>query len=341
MRRYVRILAAAAAAAVIALVIAVFLGMTSNSSAAPFAGKWCSGQKIVFFPGGPAGGVFAVNVYNGAKQAAADLGANVRYVWSNWDPETMVSQFKSAIATRPVGIAVMGHPGDAALKAWVTKAESQGIIVTSQNTELPTLFKAYQANGFGYVGQNLYNSGLLLGRSAVAQLHLKKGDRAMVWGLLSQPTRGLRTKGAIDALKQAGLKVDYIEINKQTNADPAAGVPTFTAYVSSHPDVKLVVTDHGGLTATAETYLKAAHKGPNDIGIAGFDLSPATITAIQRGWTDLILDQQEWLQGYLPILQVCLTKVYKFAGLYVDTGSGIINKSNVGPLIPLVKRLIR
>ena len=114
-----------------------------------------------------------------------------------------------------------------------------------------------------------------------------------------------------------------------------------SAYVSSHPDVKLVVTDHGGLTATAQTYLKAAHKGPNDIGIAGFDLSPATIDAIKGGWTDLILDQQEWLQGYLPILQTCLTKVYKFAGLYIDTGSGIINKGNVAPLIPLVKRLIR
>jgi simple sugar transport system substrate-binding protein len=346
MGRYVRILAAPVAAAVVALVAALLVGggngqAAPSASAAPAAGKWCTGQKIVFFPGGPAGAVFAVNVYNGAKQAAADLGANVRYVWSNWDPETMVSQFKAALATSPAGIAVMGHPGDAALKPWVTRAESKGIIVTSQNTELPTLFKAYQAKGFGYVGQNLYNSGLLLGQSAVSQLHLKAGNRAMVWGLLSQPTRGLRTKGAIDALKKAGLKVDYIEINKQTNADPTAGVPTFTAYVSSHPDVKLVVTDHGAVTATAERYLKAAHKGPNDIGMAGFDLSPATLTAIQGGWMDLILDQQEWLQGYLPILQICLTKVYKFAGLYVDTGSGIINKSNVAPLIPLAKRLIR
>jgi simple sugar transport system substrate-binding protein len=340
-KRVLRIVALPAAAAVIALIVAMALGTTSKSSAAPFAGKWCAGQKIVFFPGGPAGGVFAVNVYNGAKQAAADLGANVQYVWSNWDPQTMVSQFKAAIATNPAGIAVMGHPGDAALKKWVDQAEGKGIIVTSQNTELPTLFKKYNAKGFGYVGQNLYNSGVLLGTSAVSQLHLKKGDRAMVWGLLSQPTRGLRTKGAIDALKKAGLKVDYLEINSQTNADPTAGVPVFTAYVSSHPDVKLVVTDHGGLTATAETYLKAAHKGPNSIGIAGFDMSPATIKAIQGGWTDLILDQQEWLQGYLPILQTCLTKVYKFAGLYIDTGSGIINKQNVGPLIPLVNKLIR
>ena len=135
------------AAGAVALVAAVFLGVASNGNASPYAGKWCSGQKIVFFPGGPAGGVFAVNVYNGAKQAAADIGANVQYVWSNWDPETMVSQFKSAIATNPAGIAVMGHPGDAALKPWVTRAESKGIIVTSQNTELPTLFHAVSGEG--------------------------------------------------------------------------------------------------------------------------------------------------------------------------------------------------
>jgi simple sugar transport system substrate-binding protein len=331
-------------ATVVALTVALLLGTAGNGSAASGsaqAGKWCANTKIVFFPGGPTGGVFAVNVYNGARQAAADLGANVQYVWSNWDPETMVTQFKSAIATKPDGIAVMGHPGDAPLKPWVDKAEKQGIIVTSQNTQLPTLESKYAAKGFGYVGQNLYNSGLLLGQSAVSQLHLKKGDRAMVWGLLSQPTRGLRTKGAIDALKKAGLKVDYIEINTQTNADPTAGVPTFTAYVTSHPDVKLVVTDHGGLTATAQTYLTAAHKKPGQIAVAGFDMSPATVKAIQGGWVQLVLDQQEWLQGYLPILQVCLTHVYKFAGLYIDTGSGIINKSNIGPLVPLVNKLIR
>jgi simple sugar transport system substrate-binding protein len=332
------------AAVLVALVVATFAGGLRDGTAAPrsrAAGKWCAGTKIVFFPGGPRGGAFAVNVYNGAKQAAADLGADVQYVWSNWDPETMVSQFKAAIATQPAGIAVMGHPGDAALKKWVDQAEAKGIIVTSQNTELPTLYKKYLAKGFGYVGQNLYASGQLLGQSAVSQLHLKKGDRAMVWGLLSQPTRGLRTKGVIDAFKKAGLKVDYIEISTQVNADPTAGVPTFTAYVSSHPDVKVVVTDHGGLTATAQTYLEAAHKGPTAIGIAGFDLSPATVKAIQGGWTDLVLDQQEWLQGYLPILQVCLSDVYKFAGLYIDTGSGIINKANIGPLIPLVNKLIR
>ena len=341
MKRALRIAALPVAAAVIALLASMTLGSGSSTAAPAQAGKWCSGTKIVFFPGGPVGGAFAVNVYNGAKQAAADLGANVQYEWSNWDPATMVSQFKQAIATHPAGIAVMGHPGDAALKPWVDKAEAQGIVVTSQNTQLPTLETKYAAKGFGYVGQNLYNSGLLLGNSAVQLFNLKKGDRAMVWGLLSQPTRGLRTKGAIDALKKAGLKVDYIEINTQTNADPTAGVPTFTAYVTAHPDVKLIVIDHGGLTSTAQTYMQAAHKAPGSIKIAGFDMSPATVKAIQGGYVGAVLDQQEWLQGYLPILQVCLTAKYHFAGLYIDTGSGIITKQNIGPLIPLVNKLIR
>ena len=45
--------------------------------------KWCSGVKIAAFPGGPQGGVFANNVYNGFRQAEMDLGPEVRYYFSN------------------------------------------------------------------------------------------------------------------------------------------------------------------------------------------------------------------------------------------------------------------
>ena len=312
-----------------------------EAQAAPAAGKWCEGVKLVFFPGGPAGGVFANNVFNGAKQAEADLGPSVSYVFSDWDPQKMIQQFKEATATRPDGIAIMGHPGDDSFDTLIDEAESQGIIVTSQNTNLPTAEAKYAANGFGYVGQDLYGAGKALANEAIKRFDLKAGDRAMVWGLLSQPGRGERTKGAIDALKAAGLTVDYNEIDAATNADPAAGTPTFTGYVSSHPDVKLIITDHGGLTATAETYLKAAGKKPGELHIAGFDLSPATVTAIQGGWTELVIDQQPWLQGYLPILQLCLTKQYGFSGLHIDTGGGFADKSNIDMLAPLAAKEIR
>jgi simple sugar transport system substrate-binding protein len=311
------------------------------ATVAPAQARWASKVRIVFFPGGPAGGVFAVNVYNGAMQAEADLGCKVETVWSNWDPQTMIQQFREAVATRPDGICVMGHPGDEAFAPLIEDAIAKGILVTSQNSELPKIEAKYAGNGFGYVGAENYPAGHALGVEAVKRLSLKKGDRAMVWGLLSQPTRGLRTKGVIDALKEAGLNVDYLEIDQATNKDPPAGAPTFAGYASSHPDVKLIVTDHGGLTATAETYCKAAGKKAGDIKIAGFDLSPATIAAIRGGWTSLVIDQQEWLQGYLPVLQICLTKVYGFAGLHINTGAGFVDKSNVEFIAPLAEKNIR
>jgi simple sugar transport system substrate-binding protein len=313
----------------------------AQSDDAASSGGWCAGTKIVFFPGGSPGGPFATVVYNGAVAAANDLGADVEYVWSDWNPEKMVTQFSQAVATYPDGIAIMGHPGDDAFGPLVDEAEKQGIIVTSQNTTLPELEAKYKANGFGYVGAELYSAGHSLGAKAVEKFDLKPGDKAMVWGLLAQPGRGQRTKGVIDALEEAGLEVDYLEINDATNADASAGIPTFVGYISANPDTKLVVTDHGALTATLQAYLEAAGKGPDDIYAAGFDLSPATVEAIRGGWTDLVIDQQQWLQGYLPILQICISHNYAFSGLNIDTGAGFADKDNIELLVNLVEKQIR
>ena len=285
--------------------------------------------------------MFANNVYNGAKAAQADLGPKVDYVFSDWDPQKMIQQFKEVAATKPDAIAVMGHPGDEAFDSLIIESRKERHHRHQPEHPLPKMEAAYAPNGFGYVGQDLYGAGDALGNEAIKRFGLKAGDRAMVWGLLSQPTRGERTKGAKEALEKAGLTVDYIEIDAATSKDPAAGTPTFVGYVSANPDVKLVVTDHGGLTATAETYLKAAGKKAGEINIAGFDLSPATATAIKGGWTGLVIDQQPWLQGYLPILQICLTKTYGFSGLHIDTGGGFVDKSNIDLVAPLAEKEIR
>ncbi len=312
-----------------------------EAGAAAEPAKWCSGVDITFFPGGPAGGVFANNVYNGAKQAEADLGPTVTYVFSDWDPQKMLQQFQEAVATNPDGIAVMGHPGDDAFSPLIDEAAAQGIIVTSQNTELSVSMGKYQGQGFGYVGAVNYTAGYALGAEAARRFELAEGDRAFVWGLLSQPSRGERTQGVIDALEEAGVVVDYQEIDPATNADPVAGASTIAGYIASNPDVKLIVTDHGGLTATMQTYLEAAGLGPDDVFGAGFDLSPATAAAIEGGWTDLVIDQQPWLQGYLPILQICLSEVYGFSGLMIDTGAGFADANNIEFLKPLAEQEIR
>jgi len=304
-------------------------------------GKHFEGIDIWFFPGGPEGGPFASVVYNGAKAAENDLGPNVTYVWSDWNVEKMISQFKEAVAAQPDGICVMGHPGDVAFGPLIDDAVSKGIIVTSQNTELPESEAEYGANGFGYVGASNYSAGIALARQAVMEFGLGEGDKALVWGLLAQETRGLRSKGCVDGLEEAGLVVDYMEISDEVNADATLGTPVISGYVSANPDVKLIITDHGALTSTVATYGQGAGLEPGEVNFAGFDLSAASVEAIKSGYLGLIIDQQPWLQGYLPILQVCLTKEYYFAGLHIDTGSGFVNAENVDLLAELAEEGIR
>jgi simple sugar transport system substrate-binding protein len=315
---------------------------TSTEGAAPAAGTgWCAGTKIVFFPGGAPGGGFETVVYNGALAAAADTGAEVQYLWSNWDPSTMISQFQEAMATKPDGIAIMGHPGDEAFDPLIDEAEAQGIIVTSMNTQLPLAEAKYAPSGFGYAGAILYDAGYALGQEAVKRSGVKSGDKAFLWGLLSQAGRGERTKGVKDALEKAGLTVIYQEIDNATNADASAGIPVFTGIMSANPDIKLMVTDHGNLTGTVQSFLEAAGKKPGEIYAAGFDMSGNAVTAIKDGWLQLVIDQQQFLQGYFGVLQICLSHNYGFSGLLINTGAGFADKNNIDQLAPLVEKQIR
>jgi simple sugar transport system substrate-binding protein len=300
--------------------------------------------EIYFFPGGSPGGPFATVVQRGAKEAASILGdrVDVKYKWSDWNSQKMVNQFQEAMAANPDGIAMMGHPGVEALKPFIEEAvEEKGIVVTSQNVTLPELEEKYKPKGFGYVGQELYPSGYTLGKAAVDRAGLEEGDKALVWGLKSQPTRGQRTRGAIDALEEEGIKVDYIEISSEVNADASSGIPVITGYLQSNPDTKMVITDHGALTATQEEYFKSAGLGPDEIYGAGFDLSPATVRSIQSGYTDLVLDQQPYLQGFLPIFQIYLSAKYQFSGLHIRTGAGLIHSGNIDLIAPLAEEGIR
>ena len=301
----------------------------------------CEGIQIVFFAGGYPACPLGSIVHNGAVTAAADLGADVNCIFSDWDPDKLVRQFRDAIAINPDGIAVMGLPENDAIEALIDEARAKGIIVTSQSMALSAAEEKYRDAGFGYVGPESYESGYTLALGAIERSQLGAGDRAMVWGSLSSPSFGQRTQGILDGLEAAGMKVDYIEIDAATDADYAAGTPVFTEYVSSHPDVKLVCTDHEGLTGYVGTYLQAAGKGPDDIYAIGFNLNSATVEAIREGWVDLVLDQQPFLQGYLPVLQICLTEKYRFAGLHIDTGAGFVDRENVEALAPLVAQQIR
>ena len=310
----------------------------ANPGGGTASGQFCSGMKITFFPGGTAGGSFETVVYNGAKAAQAAFGPDVTYQWSDWDPNKMITQFQQAVATKPDGIAVMGHPGDASFDPLIADAVKQGMLVSVMNTELP---KAEAAYGLGYTGAVLHDAGASLATEAIKRGNLKSGDEVFVWGLKAQAGRGERTLGITDTLEKAGLKVDYYEIDTATNADPNAGVATFTGYAASHPNVKAIFIDHGNLTAAIPTFMKAANLAAGSVFAAGFDMSPATVTGIQQGYVSLVIDQQEFLQGFFGIEQLCLEKKFGFGGLFINTGAGFVDKSNIDAIAPLVTAQIR
>ena len=274
----------------IALTLAAPIAVaTGGAVAAQDDAKFCSGTDIVFFPGGSEGGGFATVVYNGAKAAEALFGPSVAYQWSDWDPVTMINQFSEAVATQPAGIAIMGHPGDEAFGPLIDDAIGQGIIVTVMNTELQEAQGKYASRGTGYVGAILHTAGADLAREAVVRAGLQSGDKVFVWGLVSQPGRGQRTQGVIDGLVEAGIAEDdivYLEIDPETNANPASGIPIFTGIAASNPDLKAAFFDHGDLTSTAQSYLEAAGLGPDDIYV-----SPSQIRRLNLRTGDTVSGQ--------------------------------------------------
>lgn len=277
---------------------------------------------------------------NGAKAAAKALGIKLIEQYSGWQPEKMINQFKEALAAKPHGIVIMGHPGEGAFEALVEEAVGMGIVITSGNNPLPNLETKYKDKGFGYAGAELYSGGYLTGETMV-RAGLKSGDKALVYGLFSQAGRSKSPQGIFDALTKAGLKVEKLEISPEVDGEASLCVPILTGYLERNPDIKAIGTQHGNVTSNMMNVLKAAGKKPGDIITGGIDLSPATIEGIEKGYVSASFDQVLYLQGYLPVLQVWLTKMYMIPGLHIDTGVGTVTPKNIKEIKPLIEKGIR
>lgn len=277
----------------------------------------------------------------GAADAAKAFGVKLIEQFSAWQPEKMLDQFREALAAKPTCIGIMGHPGNGAFEDLVKQAVDQKVVVTDGNAPLTELMQKYQDKGFGYAGVDLYAGGALTAKKMIEYGKLKSGDRALEYGLLSQGERGLSDKGLKETLEQAGLKVDYIEISPEVNADSSLAVPILTAYLAKNPDVKALGTQHGGVTSQIGKALEQAGKKPGDVVVGGIDLAPATIDGLEKGWISVTLDQQLYLQGFLPVTQCVLSSKYGFTGVSVNTGAGVVTPQTIGALVPLIEKGIR
>ena len=278
--------------------------------------KTGEGMTIWFDTGGSVGDGYGTIVQN------ADMGCELRLLYSDWNPETMITHFRNAVAARPDGIVVMGHPGDAAFGPLVDAAVKQGIVVTSIDTALPETQARHRAKGFGYVGTDNYTQGKALAEEVLRRTNLKKGDRAFVWGLKRIPDRGRRAQAIVEMLEQAGA-------------------PVVAGQLGRHPDTKVIIVDHGSLTAQMGNHLKNAGVKPNTVYVAGFSLSPATAAAIENGYVQLVSEAQPYVMGYFGVVQTVLSKKYGFTGFSIDTGGGIVDAANIGAVSAFAKQGLR
>jgi simple sugar transport system substrate-binding protein len=326
----------------LAVIVVAILAVASGAAASPLPSAPAQAKQLVIYMqmGGQQGDPSTLARTNGAKAAAADFGIKLVEQYSGWDPQKMIDQFKEALAAKPDGIVIMGHPGEDAFAALVDQAESQGIIVTSGNNPLPNIESKYQTKGFGYAGADLHAGGYLTGKAMVAA-GLKKGDKALVYDIWHQEGRSKSPQGILDALTDAGVVVDKLDVSDAIDKDASLAIPVLTAYLAAHPDLKAIGTQHGNITAILPKVLEAAGKKPGDIIVGGIDLSPATIDGITKGWISASFDQVLYLQGYYPVEQVFLTKSYLIPGLHLDTGVGTVTPQNVAQIAPLIEQGIR
>ncbi len=313
------------------------LASVGVASAADPIGK---GLVMYMQMGGNPGDGATLARQTGAAEAAAAFGVELKAQFSAWAPETMINQFKEAVAAKPDCIEIMGHPGATAFHDIVKSAVDQGIVVTVGNSPMTSLQDEFKTKGMGYAGVDLYAGGALTAKYMLDQ-GLKAGDQAMVYGVFSQAERGQSEKGLADTLEKAGLKVDRLEITQEINSDTSLAVPVLVSYIQSHPDLKAIGTQHGGITGVLAEILKKAGKKPGDIIVGGIDLAPATIDGLKSGYISATLDQLLYLQGFMPVVQCVMTAKYKMPGLDLNTGAGAVTPATIGGLVDLIDKGIR
>jgi simple sugar transport system substrate-binding protein len=304
----------------------------SDSAAATGAGDFPSTPKwkFVFICHVTTNPFFTPTQY-GAQDACALL--NCEFQWTGSKDSIvaeMVNATKTAISAKADGIALAVVDKNA-FKAPVDQALSAGIPVVSYNADGAKDDPG--TNRLAYIGQGLYDSGFQLGQRAIAS-GLDSGN---VVGFIATPGQlniQPRIDGASDAIKQSGKSLKFTPV--ATNADVTKGLSIIDAYAQGHPDLAgMLAVDAGSTQAVGQVVQKYKMRDKGLKVAGGFDLVPETLNAIKGGSLDYTIDQQPYLQGFLPVLYLYL---YKLSGGLVfpsqtNTGLLFVTKDTVDPYL--------
>jgi simple sugar transport system substrate-binding protein len=264
----------------------------------------------------------------GAEDACKLLG--IEYQWTgsvNSVVAEMVDATNTAISARADGIALC-VVDKAAFRGPVDRALDAGIPTVSFNADGARDDKG--TNRLAYIGQGLYESGYALGARALAQI-----DSGDVAGFIATPGQlniQPRIDGAQQAFRDSGKPVTFTPV--ATNADITQGLSIIDAYVQGHQNIAgLLAVDAGSTQSVGQTVAKYDLRSKGLKVAGGFDLVPETLNAIKSGDLDYTIDQQPYLQGFLPVIALYLFKLSGGLIFPTETNTGLlfVTKDNVDP----------
>ncbi|MEI8333042.1 MAG: sugar ABC transporter substrate-binding protein [Chloroflexota bacterium] len=309
---------------------------SSSSTPAPSAGGGSTdraGINIEVVSHGQASDPFWSVVKNGVDAAAKDLGVKVNYsAPDTFDMVKMAQLIDAACAKKPSGL-IISLPDAAALGPSVTKCIAAGIPVWSMNSGSDT----YKDLGIlAHVGQTEYEAGLGGG-----ELMAKAGGTKAICvnQEVGNAALDLRCKGFTDGFTASGGgSVEVVQVNL---SDATGAQQTVQAKLQSDPTIDTILTlGPTGAAPTIEALKALGQTGK--IKLATFDLSPVVLSGILDGSIEFAIDQQQFIQGYLPVVFATLYDLYGTTPVgVVMTGPGIVTKANAQQVIDLSKQGIR
>jgi simple sugar transport system substrate-binding protein len=271
---------------------------------------------------------FFVPTQYGIQDACALLGC--KYQWTGSQTATvseMINAFNAAVAAKADGIAVC-IVDPTAFDEPVKAARDAGIPVVAYNADAPTGSKNVR---MAYLGQDLFQSGVQMGRRITSLI--TSGD---VVGFIATPG-SLNIQPRIDGVKKAiqdsGLPINFTEV--ATGAKVEDELSRIEAYYLGHQNLKGMFAVDAGSTQGVSQIMEKYGLAAKGVHAGGYDLLPKTLQEIKSGNLDFTIDQQPYLQGFYPVMQLFIYKLSGGLSQPADTDTGLlfVTKDNVDPYL--------
>ncbi|MCR9148663.1 MAG: sugar ABC transporter substrate-binding protein [Rhodobacteraceae bacterium] len=284
-------------------------------------------QDIIVVSHGQANDPFWSVVKNGVDLAAQHTGANVDYrAPETFDMVAMSQLIDAAVNQEPDGLVVSIPDGDA-LGPSIMRAVEAGIPVISMNSGSDV---AADLGALLHVGQSEFDAGLAAGK----QLAGMGGTTAIcVNHEVGNVALDLRCGGFAEGF---GGSVEVVP----TGNDPAEIEAKVKASLESNPDIDTVLAL--GASLAGEPSVAAVKAVGSEAMVASFDLSANFLESIVAGDAAFAIDQQQFLQGYLPVVFLAMHAQYGLVpGGDVPSGPNLITQDKAGQVIELSAQGIR